>query len=245
MDYLKHVRDAPGRASDAKSSRVRTGTLGDGPEGKIGPVLAEGVTDFARRWSYVSQAPLLEPQAGARGARRSHGLTRLLGEALATPQTLIFIDGTVFTRQPDRAFSTVGGSSPYAPRHPNDPAWYIDILYGARSPIQHEGTTTVDGSTLIHLSGTANLDAADRASPNGVRRPLRGRRAPHRSLGPRGHRPLLLRGSRSRPGGVRYPTLTDCRRNPRECRNRSIRHPGGAATCFQRGRDVLEQDHEM
>jgi hypothetical protein len=177
VDYLKHIRDAPGRASDAKSSRVRTGTLGDGPGGEIGPVLAEGVTDFARRWSYVSQAPLLEPQAGARGARRSHGLTRLLREALATPQTLIFIDGTVFTRQPDRAFRTVGASSPYAPRHPNDPAWYIDILYGARSPIQHEGTTIVDGSTLIHLSGIADLDAADRASPNGVRRPLPGRRA--------------------------------------------------------------------
>jgi hypothetical protein len=177
MDYLKLVRDAPGRALDAKSSRVRTGTLGEGRDSEIDRAFAEGVTDFARRWSYVSQQLWVEPQAGGRDARRSHGLTRLLGEALAAPQTLIFIDGAVFTRQPDGTFRTVGASSPYAPRHPNDPAWYIDILRGARSPVHNKETTTVDGSTLVHLSGIADLDAADRASPHGVRPPLPGRRA--------------------------------------------------------------------
>ena len=38
-------------------------------------------------------------------------------------------------------------------------------------------TGDVDASTLVHLSGVADLNVADRASPNGVRPPLPGRRS--------------------------------------------------------------------
>jgi len=158
---------------------VRTGMPGRAPDSDIDRVMAAGVSDFARRWSYVSQELALEPQARATdtGQRRIQRFTRALVEQLSKPQTLIFIDGTVFMRQPDGSFRTVGARSPYAPRHPNDPVWCIDILYGARSVVRHQGTGDVDASTLVHLSGVADLNVADRASPNGVRPPLPGRRS--------------------------------------------------------------------
>jgi hypothetical protein len=177
MDYLTLIRDAPDRALDAKSSRVRVGSLGGAPDSDIDRVSAEGVTDFARRWTYVSQELALERQAEAPDAGRIRRFTRALAEEFNKPDTLLFIDGTVFMRQPGGSSRTVGAPSAYAPRHPNDPAWHIDILYGARSPVHHQGPVDVDASTLVHLSGVADLDAANRASPNGVRPRLPGRRA--------------------------------------------------------------------
>lgn len=175
MDYLTLIRDAPGRALDAKSCRVRTGMPGRAPGSDIDRVMAAGVTDFARRWSYVSQELALEHQARAADAGRIQRFTRVLVDQLSKPQTLIFIDGTVFMRLADGSFRTVGARSPYAPRHPNDPVWCIDILYGARSVVRQQGTGDVDASTLVHLSGVADLGVANRASPNGVRPPLPGR----------------------------------------------------------------------
>jgi hypothetical protein len=169
INHLTLVREAPERAAAEKSARVRRGYLIGGPGTAIVPI-GEGVTDLVRRWTLSSQElPGLEPPAAGHRVGLFERFAREVADVVATPSELLYIDGAIFVKAPDGRF--IGQEHPRAdaPRHPNDPAWCLDILYGVQPPIKVLQQTQHEDGLHVSLAAVADLSVADRTSPYGVR----------------------------------------------------------------------------
>jgi hypothetical protein len=168
IDHLELIRDAPERAIAAKTSRVRRGNLVGGPDS---PIIAfeEGVTDFASRWTLSHQElQRLPPAEEGHRVGLIERFARGLADAAATPRDLLYIDGEVFVKDADGRFVTRKRPSADAPRHPNDPASLLGVLYGVVAPVDLVQSKE-DNGVQVHLSAVAELSVADRISPHGVR----------------------------------------------------------------------------
>jgi hypothetical protein len=164
VDYLSLIRGAPERAADAGTSRVRSGNLACGPESEITSARLEGVTDYRRRWTFVTGDGLDLP--GLPAGRRFATVVRSTLEAFAAPREVLFVDG-VTCMEADGRVVTSGGRQQDAPRRPSDPAWPLDLLYGVT-----DGVELVDTGKngVTHLAFESDLRLADRESPSGVDR---------------------------------------------------------------------------
>jgi hypothetical protein len=168
-DHLALIRNAPERMVAAGSSRVLHGNLAGGPEGEL-VAFEKGVTDFGRRWTYSHQElhglpPV--PQGHRVGAFQR--LAQGVSDALTRPRDVLYVDGKMFTLDADGRFIAPEHETTDMPRHPNDPVWCLDVLYGAGTPIDVLDESHEDGDVHLHLAAVAELSAADRISPHGVR----------------------------------------------------------------------------
>jgi hypothetical protein len=170
IDYLALIREAPDRARGAGSCSVRLGNQVAGADSAI-EAFEEGIIDFVRRWT-VSHQEL----RGSPPVDESHRpgpiqkVTREILDAIAAAGQRVYVNGVVFVRHSDGQFGTAGIPSADAPRHPNDPAWFVEILYGAVAPVQVLAEAQQGDDVLIHLAGIMDLAVADHSSPYGVLR---------------------------------------------------------------------------
>jgi hypothetical protein len=169
IDYLALVQAAPDRMVSAKSSRVRSGNVTGAADSDLVPI-AEGVTAFERRWSLVRQQlhqptwPTEKPPGGI-----ADRLARGLLDLAASPRELLYIDGSAFVVGRDRRFTTHLSPPASGPRHPGDPAWCLDLLFGVVTSVDVLRETRDDDGVHLHLAAISDLAAADRNAPYGVR----------------------------------------------------------------------------
>jgi hypothetical protein len=165
MDYLELLKDVPQRLEAMGSSRLRAG-LADKP------ARIEGVADYRRRLT-VASSIFLAPWAGEKLAAGGWIERKLLAGAthagLDKPRTEVFAGGVVFLEGREHNLVSLESPDPMAPRHPNDPAWILDLLYGAVAPVRVVDDDSVVG---LHLAARCDFDLADTRCPYGVRRPL-------------------------------------------------------------------------
>jgi hypothetical protein len=92
-----------------------------------------------------------------------------LSDVLTRPRDLLYVDGKTFTQDADGRFIAAKRERSDTARHPNDPVWCVDVLYGAVTPVDVLGESRKDDGVHLHLAAVADLSAADRISPHGVR----------------------------------------------------------------------------
>lgn len=200
------------RFGELESCRVRRGIAAD--DGTVRRPWAEGVTDFGRAWTLVQCDPVNDSdESSAKAARFAAtaregggGIGGMLRNVLSVEQTLMYYGGVVFTQLPDGRFWTRETPVDGAARHPNDPVWLVDALYGAVEMVEDLVTTPVAGDSEERLSGILDLKVANGRSPHGVRQPLPGGRFSRNTRLP--CRIWLTAGQRARRISIGLPGRT-------------------------------------
>jgi hypothetical protein len=136
------------------------------------------VTDFVRECTLIRQE-LQDPHEGNRG--RFAGLVARFASQVMTGD-FFFVDGTVYVRDRDEGFTTRGDPLRDGPRHPNDPAWIVDVLYGVRPPVEQVVEPPEPSEVELYLAAIADLEAADRLSPHGILPPVAARGSDRREM---------------------------------------------------------------
>ncbi len=166
-DYSELVRSLPERLLVITSSRLRAGNLRAGPESELAP-RAHGVSDFVRRCTLIHQQ-MADPHEHERG--RVGWLVAGVAVRMASGD-LLYVGGTLYVRGRDGWSAGSGERLSDASRHPNDPVWVVDVLYGVQRAVAILDEPDAVNGAVIRLDGTADLKEADSACPFGVRPPI-------------------------------------------------------------------------
>jgi hypothetical protein len=104
------------------------------------------------------------------------GRHRLLTKAHAdVPQTTVFLNGTFYSEHSGYRAPRGEPPVPNGPRHPDDPTWCVDLLWGA-ARISESAEVDQGGHAIVDC----DVAAANQRSPYGAQRPSgRDLDAPH------------------------------------------------------------------
>jgi len=164
VNYLELLQSAPLHLEDKLGTcRVRHGLVDGSPS-------AEGVCDFRRRVT-VAAVTMVTPSAkrnlSAGGWLDRTLLRGLTSAGLAKPMTQVFAGGAVFIASRQHGFDSKGPAEATAPRHPNDPVWVVDLLFGAIEPVR----VINEQPSGLHLAAQCDFDLANQRCRWGVARP--------------------------------------------------------------------------
>jgi hypothetical protein len=80
----------------------------------------------------------------------------------------VFAGGVQYLQEREQRFISRERPDPMAPRHPHDPAWVLDLLFGATEPVR---VLSEDASDGLRLAARCEFELANDRCPYGLRRP--------------------------------------------------------------------------
>ena len=141
----------------------------------------DGVADLAARRARVAQAMFFTDEATAAftgPAEPDQAEADQAGAAPPAEQAEMVYDGANCYVHVGDSWTGFFLGDPGGPRHPNDPLWPLDALFGAGDNAVEVGPEEVRGVPTVRCRLTVDLGRADAALPAGVSVPA----GPYRSL---------------------------------------------------------------